>query len=285
MKGIEFVTFHLSVGIGHEVHPNNTLVHTEYLSVIDMLFRSAALVHPDMRAVVLTDEATEFSGVSYPHKKIREKIDPEAMILSRTRAQLRYLKTSNFASPIVFLDSDMLVNCPLTPLFSQDFDVAVTWRHIKKMPLNGGVLIVNNVRPNVVRNFFSRFLDLFETKYAHKAGWYGDQLAIAELIGLTSHECAVNQIVQVGDCRVLLLPCAEYNFSPDNTFKAIESALTDKVILHFKGPRKHLMEHYWRAYLSGSNTYSLWSSLRRLIARQGIRKLVREESRSVREEC
>ena len=58
------------------------------------------------------------------------------------------------------------------------------------------------------------------------------------------------QVIDVDGCRVLLLPCDTYNFSPENKYKEICSALSEKVVLHFKGERKRLMPHFWKAWIN-----------------------------------
>jgi hypothetical protein len=81
------------------------------------------------------------------------------------------------------------------------------------------------------------------------------------------------QVVERDGCRLLLLPCSSYNFSPHNRYRAICSRLPDKAVLHFKGQRKRLMTPFWRAWLHPAHSYSPWVQYvgwreRRWIARQ-----------------
>ena len=261
-SSLEFVTFHVSIAMEAAVHPNQMLEHAEYLSMIQMMFASARLFHGDATGVVLTDEDTQFESTMGPGVQIcRNEMDKRSLMLERTRAQLRYVQASRFERPVVILDSDILINSPLTPLLQQEFDVALTWRENDSMPINGGFLILNNTRPDVVKRFFARFADVYRTVYPDKAAWYGDQMALRDCLGLNLAEMRERSIVDVDGCRFLLLPCETYNFSPDNRYAEICTPLSDKVVLHFKGERKRLMEPFWRCWLSPRASCAPWAEL------------------------
>ncbi len=233
------------------VHPNQMLEHAEYLSMIQMMFASARLFHGDSTGVVLTDEDTQFESTMGPGVQIcRNEMDKRSLMLERTRAQLRYVQASRFERPMVILDSDILINSPLTPLLHREFDVALTWRENDSMPINGGFMILNNPRPEVVKRFFARFADIYRTEYPGQAAWFGDQMALRDCLGLNLGEMSERSIVDIDGCRFLLLPCETHNFSPDNQYAEICTPLSDKVVLHFKGERKRLMEPFWRCWLS-----------------------------------
>ncbi len=246
----EFVTFHSDRPAGLDgVHPNANLEGTEYMRMVDMLFRSARLWHRDAACTLLTDERTVVNGVKRVFKRADFDIEHSSLMLSRSLAQLAYLEGSQFLHPLILIDSDILVNRPLTPIFTQDFDVALTWRLNKLMPINGGLLILNNRRPAIVREFFRRFLATYREQYADRGQWFGDQLALRDIVGLSYRALSRSHIVTVHGCRILLLPCETFNYSPECRFQSILEPLDDKVILHFKGPRKMLMEPYWQTYL------------------------------------
>jgi hypothetical protein len=141
------------------------------------------------------------------------------------------------------------------------------------MPINGGFIILNNVRPDASKGFLNRFVSIYRSKYAGQASWYGDQLALRDCVGLRADEMSAHDIVERDGCRILLLPCSTYNFSPRNLYRAICSPLTDKVVLHFKGQRKRLMAPFWRARLGPAHSRLPWAQFigwreRRWIARQ-----------------
>lgn len=285
MGSIEFVTFHYSVEAGQEAHPNETLEHKYYLKILDMMFGSAALFHSTMRAVVIASPTTNLRGLTNRVRKYEVPVDPTKLMLSRTKAQLEYLNTSSFEAPIVFLDSDILINGSFAPIMEKDFDVALTCRTKSSVPINGGLMIINNRRPEKARHFFKMFTEHFENAFSDKANWYGDQLAMVSLLNLEPLAPQYDEIIEIDGCRILLLPCETYNFSPDNTVQAIREPLQEKLVLHFKGQRKHLMKLYWRTFLVANNRPRLWRMLRRYRATQQLRRCLEEERLNTGKPC
>jgi hypothetical protein len=215
-----------------------------------MMFGSARLFHADARTAVITDEETSFGNMSTrPDTIARFHMNPQRLMMERAEAQLRYIEQSPFDRPIILLDSDILINGSLAPTFEEDFDIAVTWRASKRMPINGGLLILNNRRPEVARSFFARYVRTYQEHYAEQAAWYGDQLALRDCVGLNLKQYATYRLHEVDGCRILLLPCDTHNFSPDNSFGEIAEPREDKLVLHFKGERKRLMLPFWQAWL------------------------------------
>jgi hypothetical protein len=152
---------------------------------------------------------------------------------------------------LVLLDSDILVNGPLAPLLEQDFDVALTWRDNPEMPINGGFMVLQSRRPEDVRRFFRRYVQLYRARHAASSDWYGDQFALRDLLALPTDAFGRVDVVDVEGCRVRLLPCARYNFSPRNRTRAVLRPLHGPTVLHFNGSRKRLMLLYSNAHLSG----------------------------------
>ena len=177
----------------------------------------------------------------------------------RTKLQLNYIQSNDFNRPIVLLDSDILINRPLSPIISEEFDVALTWRKSKEQPINGGFMILNNTRPEISKHFFKRYASTYEVKYQDRASWWGDQLALRDSVGLSPSEYSSKIIVDSEGCRICLLPCMEYNFSPENNFQGVDSPLKSKFVLHFKGERKRFMKSFWTAWLSQRGTRSPWT--------------------------
>ncbi len=251
-KAPEFVSFHADRPPGIDgVHPNANLQSQGYMRMLDLLFRSARLFHRGAVCTLLTSQETRVNGVRGPLRRLNLPIDHQALMLSRSQAQLACVERSDFVRPLVLLDSDILIRGSLQPLFAEDFDVALTWRTNKTMPINGGFLVLHNRRPEVGRAFFRRFLQIYRERYAvgSNAGWYGDQLALHDLVGISHKEIHKHERVERDGCRIRLLPCEVYNFSPDNQLAAIQNGLPDKVVLHFKGQRKRLMEPFWQCFL------------------------------------
>ncbi len=248
-----FVSFHADNprGVG-QAHPNTNLDTAAYRRMLDLLFRSVRLAHAAPECVLLTDRPTRMDGVRGPLRRVDGDVDHARLMLSRTEAQATFVDRHDFARPLVLLDSDILLNGSLRPLFDEDFDVAVTWRPIKDMPLNGGLLVLHNRRPAVSKSFFAKFARTYRERFASggNAAWYGDQLALQECVGLDRHQLAKQTVVERDGCRIRLLPCEQYNFSPDNRLDAIADGLPDKLVVHFKGARKSLMQPFWDAFLA-----------------------------------
>lgn len=280
MSDPTFVSFHSDRPDGVAgAHPNANLDHAGYRRMLDLLFRSVRLTHPAAQCVLLTDRATGMAGVRGPVRRIDGPVDHGALMLSRSEAQAVFVANDRFARPLVLLDSDILLNGSLQPLFADDFDVAVTWRPVKDMPLNGGLLILNNRRPEVSRDFFARFLRTYRERFATggNAAWYGDQRALQECVGLLRHQLAQQSVVVKDGCRIRLLPCDTYNFSPENRLDAIADGLPDKVVLHFKGQRKRLMQPYWDAFLAPRTRRWWFPQARARKARERLQAMIAAE--------
>lgn len=251
------------------------------MRMLDLLFRSARLWHHEARCTLLTDEGTRVQGVRGAVRQLRAAVDHGALMLSRSLAQLACVAASDFARPIVLLDSDILLRGSLQPLFEEDFDVGLTWRENREMPINGGLVVLNNRRPEVVRRFFERFVTIYRERHgAENAGWYGDQLALRDCVGLGPDEIRKLRVLEHEGCRIRFLPCEIYNFSPDNRFAAIEKGLPDKLVLHFKGQRKRLMEPFWEAFLQPHESRLPWAGWLGKRARRRLGQAILDEERS-----
>ena len=225
-----------------------------------MLFRSARIFHRNVICTLLTDDQTNMDKLATVFQRRNYAIDHQALMLSRSLAQFKYIDEFDFSHPLVLIDSDILVNGSIQSIFDEDFDVALTWRNNKLMPINGGMVILNNRRPDAVRNFFRRFISIYQASYSNSINshWYGDQLALRDLIDQGPEDFSDHKIIVVNGCRILLLSCDIYNFSPNNKYQEICSDLSGKIILHFKGERKRLMSHFWKAWIKSRASYLPW---------------------------
>lgn len=247
-SALNFVTFHVSLA----GQANATAAaERSYLQLVDLMFRSALRTHPGARATILTDHTTDLSRLTTPFTRSEHPVRAESLMLDRTLAQLAFVEAAPPARGIVLLDSDMLVTGSLQHLFDEDFDVALTWRDNPLMPINGGLILVQQRRASATRSFFERYLALYRERYAAESGWYGDQFALRDLVGIPNDAYPRNTLIDRDGIRVRLLPCAEYNFSPRNRTRSVIRPLRGPRVLHFNGSRKRLMPLYWNAHLSG----------------------------------
>lgn len=234
--------------------------------MIDMMFRSAKLFHPGCRCVILSNKVTNLSLLASKYEISIHDSKPISLMLDRTRAMADFVEHFDFSGPLAFVDSDILFNHSLEDVWRRDFDVALTYRDHPMPPVNGGLILLNCQRPEACKHFFTRFLAIYREKYIDRSTWFGDQEALSDLIGNSPAEY-LDDVVDADGCRVLLLPCDQYNFSPSPEVSEISESLRERVAIHFKGPRKFLMPLFWNAYLGPKEQMTLMTIWRSLQAR------------------
>ena len=274
---MEFVTFHAWLDQQETAHPNQSLAVAEQAQLIRFMTQSVKLAYANASTTLLTNGCRAGGRMPLACKRVVNDVAPENLMLERAMAQERYVLGSDMTVPMILLDSDILLNGSLSRVFERDFDVALTWRPNHEMPINGGLIILNNACPEAAKTFFSKYVAVYRTKYAGQARWFGDQLALRDCVGLRAEEMSECKIVERDGCRILLLPCDTYNFSPANRYRSICSRLPEKVVLHFKGQRKRLMAPFWRAWLHPSRSTLPWVQLMGWQARRRIARLAAEE--------
>lgn len=164
-------------------------------------------------------------------------------------AQIHVLGWAMRGEQILFLDADVLLCKPFP--FDLYHDLYVTWRdHVngdkdaaKMQPYNYGV-IACNVRPQVIEAFIWLRARILGMAKKHQ-DWYGNQLALADLLGQPTQETLETRIRwSLTDPGTLLraqcLSCDTWNWSPDGESEDISA----KGVIHLKGGRKDLMDHY-----------------------------------------
>lgn len=208
----------------------------------------------ERRFLVVTDDHQDESG------DYREILGPQVELAFDNRfehkrpamvanldAQLWTLLDTQRRERVLFLDADTLM---LKPFPWTDADIHATWRPdvngdidmARQQPWNYGVLGVN-VTPAVIEAFIwlrQRVLKMSKQNQA----WYGNQLALADLLGQPNGGKERRVRWTLDDAGTPLsvceLPCDVWNFSPNGP----DDDITGKGILHMKGNRKDLIEHY-----------------------------------------
>lgn len=262
-----FATFHADVsdrGLSGGSHMPQTSENMQHVRNIGLLFKSAMMFHPRSELHVLTSPQTKLNSLTMNYKRWDYEVDAGALMLSRAFAQQKMLRDNDFDLPIVLADSDILINGNLGPVFEEEFDVALTWRPSINMPINGGFLILNNRNPEAVRSFFDHFIAVYRSKYQDSASWYGDQLALRDICGVTYREMRDRKIMNIGGRKILFLPCETYNHTPADNFSSVLNPISEPLVLHFKGRRKRLMQAYWMAHLQAREHNTM---IRRVAAR------------------
>lgn len=218
-----------------------------YRRMIRMLFDSIRRSNPGSECLILTDPHTgQLDGLG-ADRIIRFGVDAQSLMLARMQAQIDFLRSHAAGDGVILLDSDMLVVESLAPVFGGSFAVGVTHREDEKeMPYNGGIYFVRSERlPEAVR-FFERMLDIYQQKYREYAAWWGDQLALRDVV-VEFQEQSQDRVVRV-------FPCSTFNYSPayGSVYKDVLRAPSRAAIWHFKGSRKLAMRVYAQSYLAES---------------------------------
>jgi hypothetical protein len=204
--------------------------------------------NPGSRIILVTDDVFMAQGIADPRVSIvrLDLADGEPMF-ERVVAMLSYVESTAFTAPTIFLDSDAFLIRHCAGLFVNDFDVAVTYRDIGgQMPINEGVIIVNDRHRDSVRRFFWRYLATYLTlehhpvvleTYGKVRRWRGGQLSINAVSG-GWHRYSPGITRTDFGARFAFLPCSRYNYSPDQESEINSAMLVRALVLHLKGSRK-----------------------------------------------
>jgi hypothetical protein len=125
----------------------------------------------------------------------------------------------------LIIDTDVVVQCDLSPVFLFPFDIGLTWRNrpildpdgediTKLMPYNCGVMFHRNPA------FWDACLQWCIGK---NPGWFADQISVA---------------IVSPRFNVLKLHCDNFNYTP----RRITDDVSMKFAVHYKGKRRHLMD-------------------------------------------
>lgn len=203
--------------------------------------------------LVVTDEADpDWRDIVAPFGSgVQFRVIPSTQptISARLDAQIAVLFGEARGDRVLFLDADALMRQEFP--WEPDADLYLTWRgHVngdkdmaRLIPYNGGV-VGASVTPAALEAFIwlrSRIRHMS----AQNQVWNGDQLAIADLVGAPRAESLTVPIrwaiMDAGTpLRVRCLPCETWNYSPNEAGEDISA----KGIVHLKGNRKDLIEHY-----------------------------------------
>ena len=216
-----------------------------YRLQLDLLRRSLDRSMPDAELVLLTDAETELESMNPRIIVDRGASVTDGIMLARMRAQREYLDRAP-DGPIFFLDADMLVLSALLSVLD-DCDMAVTVRQDPEMPINGGFLAVGALARQRAGAFLDETLRIYVEEYDDRAAWFGDQLALASVVGAQRCLSNIGGVVEAAGARIRLLPCERYNRSPDHAVEYLRRS-REIVIMHFKGARKRFMEPYWLSH-------------------------------------
>lgn len=261
---ITFVTFHVDTdraaaqhitSLGHRI---SRWKHTSfkndynYQNFINLLFASISIFHHDCKKIVLSDHQSKLTSLNSDIDIYRQEIDPGQLMLERLRSQINFLKADQKDTDFIFVDSDMLVNANLEPVFDSNFSIAFTYTdfiNLKDMPINGGLFFVSKDKIPSAITFLEKVFSIYQGKYNDFSAWWGDQYAIYEAIGHERFIARNSNDLTVDGTIIRLLSCERYNYTPANDISFLRSELEDKAVIHFNGNRKRFINLYWHQYL------------------------------------
>jgi len=246
---IDLVAFHVDLPAA----PSGIHEQIDYKGVLRLAFQAAAQRAPRARRVILTDQSTGFPDDIGAHEILRFSIDPRFIMFERTRLQAAYLQNLDDDRACVLMDTDVVVNRDPVEALEAGFDVGLTWRSgFPDAPFNGGLILIADARRG--RAFMNRVLDCYtrlsaDVQLARLFGkdlksWWGDQFALAIVIGYRAFAERRSDAMQLDDVKVAFLPCAEYNLTLEPGQNYDRAALRQKFFIHFKGNRKGMLGKY-----------------------------------------
>jgi hypothetical protein len=225
----------------------------EHAKMAEVSIESARKAYPGCTVLVYTESGDPAQDYKLPAQRAIISGGRPAMV-ANLDAQIRALAGAVLGEPFLFVDADTLIREGY--VLPSIYDLGVTWRdHVavrgdekiaglaKFMPYNYGVIYAR-ARPATFEALLWLRARILRMNPQHQA-WYGNQMALAELVGAPQGNGPVPiawALTDPGDTRlnVLKLPCDTHNYTPE----AAGEDVTGKVILHFKGGRKDLMEAY-----------------------------------------
>jgi len=208
----------------------------------------------DAHIILLTDDRLDEQLYRPMFNEIRRfRINQSELLLGRSATYHHTVTNHHWRTPLVLLDYDILMLKRLDSIFTFNEDVFLTARNYSSsMPVNGGVLILNDRDPDKCRAFYESVLTIYQKLPSDQLQWWGDQVSLsnAALAGCTIQDGDVS-VTQSG-ARVRFIPKTIYNFTPYDVDSGMQipERLPDSMIVflrsevvlaHFKGPRKHLM--------------------------------------------
>lgn len=186
-----------------------------------IMVASVKTAMPDARIIQMTDTNTKpVTGVD---DVIRKHYD------GRFLMPYRLLHLKDFPpTDAIFLDTDIVVQKDLSPVFSEDFDIALTRRYkpvrdltgydlAAEMPYNTGVMFSRTSGISFWQKAYEHCLTLPEQDQE----WWGDQVSIKATADVTN-------------LKLKEFPCDLYNYTP----RKQDEDVSNKYVVHYKGPHR-----------------------------------------------
>jgi hypothetical protein len=229
----------------------------EFADLAKLSIASVRKLYPflvERKVIVYTDEASPTwidnlapygSGI-----ELRQLATGRPAMVANLDAQVDAILNAVQGEQVLFLDADTLMRRSFP--WQAGIDLYATWRdHVngdremaQAQPWNYGVVgAVAN--PATIQAFIWLRARVLQMNPKNQ-DWYGNQLALADLLGAAKQDAWMAYVRwtladEGTPLRVKPLPCEVWNWSPCVEGQDIE----EKGVIHLKGTRKELMEHYY----------------------------------------
>jgi hypothetical protein len=237
----------------------------EFVDMARLSMKSVRRIDPKAKFDVYTDDPANTPRMGERDVAWYELPAGRPPMVANLDAQIAALNHLIQGEQVLFLDADIIMRKPFP--FTLLPHIYVTYRNEVKyleggevkeadpdmvmlQPYNYGVLGCH-VRPEVIEAFYwlrARVLAM----NARNQMWFGNQLALAELVGVApkggdefdkSVRIRWAPLDNGTELNVRQLPCTMWNYSPNSK----DEDVSLRGILHLKGERKDLMKHYAEA--------------------------------------
>lgn len=244
--GPTLVFFHVDVGDRHPFLDSESSAGTiDYGRLLLQSCEMARRANPRSNIVVLTDDKTGLAALDGVARTVRLDVPANQLMYTRMRSARALVMSGCMRGPVLFLDTDILINRDFQPLFDGSFDVGLTSRHqcpFAAMPINEGVILGADGASDKLAGFFGDCLHLYEwlaeldfvtKRYGFDVrNWRGGQLSLAALVSrLVPPEGPASRIIN--GVRYRFFPCAQYNHAVSRHDDV--AYLAQKWAVHFKG--------------------------------------------------
>jgi len=235
--------------------PPNTVTANTYWAFFQMMMASVRRACPGAQIHLLTLDSCpvpEALGCDLVFRRASSRsieASFDQLMAEETATWRAYEAAGHMSGPTILIDADLMFQRDPFALFDGGFDVGLTYVTGAELhPFNSGVILMDPDRGGEARGTLAAIDDLVAGYAPEHRSWYGDQMALAALLGNPEFGHGTNDVMdrEAGGVRYRLLPAEEWNYSAplDANDKPVFAPAPDAGIVHFKGERKEYMLRY-----------------------------------------
>jgi hypothetical protein len=235
--------------------PPNTVTANTYWAFFQMMMASVRRACPGAQIHLLTLDSCpvpEALGCDLVFRRASSRsieASFDQLMAEETATWRAYEAAGHMSGPTILIDADLMFQRDPFALFDGGFDVGLTYVTGAELhPFNSGVILMDPDRGGAARGTLAAIDDLVAGYAPEHRSWYGDQMALAALLGNPEFGHGTNDVMdrEAGGVRYRLLPAEEWNYSAplDANDKPVFAPAPDAGIVHFKGERKEYMLRY-----------------------------------------